>query len=70
MQKEILDTLTGLKSEVNHMKQDLHKIIEHLQDSSLTESEKVLVGETISKIKSGDESDLISHENLKKDLGL
>ncbi len=70
VQREILDTLTGLKQEVNHLKVDMHQLIEYLEDTRLTEEEKELLYQSIAKIKAGDESDFVSHEDLKRKLGL
>jgi len=70
VQHEILDTLTGLKNEVGHLKSDMHRIISYLEDTRLTEQERSLLHDRLSKIKRGDESDFISHEKLKQELGL
>ncbi|MBI1970616.1 hypothetical protein HYS47_02640 [Candidatus Woesearchaeota archaeon] len=70
VQHEILDTLTGLKNEVSHLKNDMHRIIGYLEDARLTEQERSLLDDRLSKIKRGDESDFISHERLKQELGL
>jgi len=42
----------------------------NLEDTRLTEEEKKLLDESIAKVKAGDESDFISHEDLQKELGL
>ncbi len=70
VQKEILDTLTGLKEEVSYIKQKMHYMIEFMEDTRLTEEEQRLVDKTILKIRSGDKSALISHAALKKEIGL
>ena len=70
VQKEMLDTLTGLKQDVSHLKQDMHYIMEYLEDTRLTAEEKKLLDESIAKVKAGDESDFVSHEDLKEELGL
>jgi len=70
VQKEMLDTLTGLKRDISHLKQDMHYIIGYLEDTRLTTEEKRLLDKSIAKVKSGDESNFISHEELKKRLGL
>jgi hypothetical protein len=70
MQKEILDTLTGLKQDVSHLKSDMHHVMEYLEDTRLTPEEKQLVDQSIAKAKAGDTSGLTSHEDLKKELGL
>jgi len=70
IQKEILNTLTGLKSEVDHIKKDMHQIIEFFEDTRLTEEERKLIDKSVAKIRSGNESSFISHNNLKKELGL
>ena len=67
-QKEILETLTGLKKDMNHLKKDVHHIMEYLEDSRLTEEEKKLLDKSIAKVRAGDQSDFISHEDLKKEL--
>ena len=69
VQKEMLNTLTGLKQEVVHLKQDIHYILEYLEDTRLTVEEKKLLDESIVKIKSGNKSGFISHAELKKKLG-
>jgi len=70
IQKEILNTLTGIKSEVDHIKKDMHQIIEFFEDTRLTEEERRLIDKSVAKIRSGNESSFISHNNLKKELGL
>ena len=69
VQREILDTLSGLKEEVNHLKKDMHQVIEYLEDSRLTGEEKVLVQQSIAKMKAGS-SNFISHRQLKQKLKL
>ena len=69
-QEEIMGTLTGIKQEVDHLKQDLHYIIEFIEDTRLSAEEKKLLDESIAKVKGGEKSGFISHENLKKELGL
>ena len=70
VQQGILETLTGLKEDVSHLKQDMHAIMELLEDTRLTEEEKELIDQSLVKIKTKDTSDFVSHENLKKKLGL
>lgn len=48
----------------------MHHIMEFLEDTRLTAEEKKLLDESIAKVKAGDESDFVSHEDLKKELGL
>ena len=69
MQKVMLDTLTGLKEEVNYLKKDIHYIKECLEDKKLTVEEKKILDESIAKVKSGDQLDVVSHNDLKKELG-
>lgn len=70
MQKEILDTLTGLKAEVTHLKKDMHHLIEFIEDSRLTEEERTLLDKSVARIRSGNRSGFTSHQELKKELGL
>lgn len=70
VQEEILETLTGLKQEVNHLKVDMHNLIEYLEDTRLTEEEKELLDQSIAKIKAGDESGFVSHQDIKRKLGI
>jgi len=69
IQKEMLDTLTGLKQEVGHLKQDIHYILEYLEDTRLTAEEKKLLDKSIANVKMGNKSSFISQEDLKKKLG-
>lgn len=68
VQREILDTLTGLKEDVTHLKKDMHHIMEFLEDKQLSGKEKKLLDECIAKVKAGNESDFVSHEDLKKEI--
>jgi hypothetical protein len=70
IQREVLNTLTGLKEEMGNMKEDLHYIKEYLEDSRLSAEEKKILDESIAKIKRGDKSGFVSHEQLKKELGI
>ena len=70
IQKQVLDTLTGIQEDVHHLKKDMHHIMEHLEDTKLTPEEKQLLDARIAKTKAGDTSGLISHKDLKKELGL
>ena len=45
-------------------------MIEFMEDTRLTEEEKKLIDKTITKVKSKDHSEFISHQILKKELGL
>ena len=68
--EEIMDTLTGIKQDVDHLKQDLHYLIEFIENTRLSAEEKKLLDESITKVKEGNTSGFIAHENLKKELGL
>ena len=45
-------------------------ITEYIEDRRLTARERKLVGASLEKIKKGDKYGFISHEKLKKELGL
>lgn len=68
-QKEVLKTLSGLRRDVDDLKQDIHRIMKVLEDTLLTNEEKKLVSESIAKIETGNTKDFVSHESLKKELG-
>ena len=70
IQKEILNTLTGIKGEMNNLKVDVHQIKEFLEDTKVTEEERKLLDESIAKAKVNDATGSISHEDLKKELNL
>ncbi|HIJ11730.1 TPA: hypothetical protein HA278_06745 [Candidatus Woesearchaeota archaeon] len=70
VQKEMLDTLTGLKQDVDDLKHDMHFIRKYLEDSRLTSEEKELVDRTIANVGKKNESNFVSHEDLKNELGL
>ena len=70
IQKEILSTLTGIKDEMDNLKVDVHQIKEFLEDTKLTEEERKLLDESVAKVKAGNTSDFVSHEDLKKELNL
>ncbi len=70
VQEKMLDTLTGLKQDVSHLKQDIHYIMEYLEDTRLTTEEKKLLDESIAKVKAGDESGFVDHKEAKKELGI
>ena len=66
--REIFELLTGIKEEVIHLKEDMHHVLEYIEDSRLSEEEKLMVGESLVRIKKGEK--FISHEQVKKELGL
>ena len=70
IQQTILDTLTGLRKEVTHLKGDVHYLIEALEDMRLTPEEKKLLDGCVTRAKAGTVSGFVSHEKLKKELGL
>lgn len=70
VQQVIMDTLTGLQQEVQHIKADVHQIMELFEDTRLTEEEQKLVEACIAKVKAGDKSAFVSHKDLKKELCL
>lgn len=65
VQKEMLDTLTGLRQDVNHMKQDVHFIMEYLEDTRLTAEEKKLLDESIKNEKAGKLTSLKVLKNVR-----
>lgn len=70
IQKEILDTLTGLKDDMDDLKKDMHEIKEHLEDTHLTEEERRQLEKSMAKIRAGDESEFTSLEEVKDELGI
>ena len=62
VEKEMLNTLTGLRMDINHLKQDMHYIMEYLEDTQLTVEEKKLLDESIQNERAGK---LISLKELK-----
>ncbi len=70
VQQAILETLTGLREEVTHLKSDVHYLIEAVEDTRLTTEEKKLLDGCITRAKAGTGSGFVSHEKLKKELGL
>src|SRR3989338_7891836 len=51
VQQAILDTLTGLREEVTHLKGDVHYLIEAVEDVRLTTEEKKLLDDCIARVK-------------------
>lgn len=70
VQKEMLDTLTGLRQDVNHLKRDMHQLKEILEDTRLTNEEKEILDASITKARTGKKESFVSQEELKKELGL
>ncbi len=70
IQKEMLHTLVSLKQDIGSLKQDIDYIKEHIEDSQLSDEERFLLEKSITEVKSCDESNFVSSEDLKKQLGL
>ena len=69
-QKQVLSTLTEMKSSVETLKKDMDYLKDHIKDTKLSEEERKLLNNSISKVISGDTSDFIPWKNAKKQLGI
>jgi len=69
-QKQILGTLSEMKSSIETLKKDINYLTEYIEDTKLTEEERKQLEESISKIKSGNTSDFVSWKTAKKELGM
>ncbi len=67
-QKQILGTLSEMKNSIETLKKDIGYIMEYIEDTKLTDEERKQLGESISKIKSGNTSDFVSWKTAKKEL--
>ena len=69
VEKEMLNTLTDLRQDVNHLKQDMHYILEYLEDTQLTMEEKKLLDESIENEKAGKLTSLKELKNVRNRSG-
>ena len=69
-ESRILHKLNNIEKEISDMKKEMKMITEYIEDRRLTARERKLVGASLEKIKKGDKYGFISHEKLKKELGL
>ena len=65
VEKEMLNTLTGLRMDINHLKQDMHYIMEYLEDTQLTVEEKKLLDESIQNERAGKLTSLKELKNVR-----
>ena len=65
-QKQILGTLSEMKSSIETLKKDINYLTEYIEDTKLTEEERKQLDESISKIKGGNTSDFVSWKTAKK----
>ncbi len=56
-QKQILGTLSEMKSSIETLKKDINYLTEYIEDTKLTEEERKQLDESISKIKTGNTSE-------------
>ncbi len=70
IQVQVLETLTGLKNELKHLKKDVHQIMEFLEDGKLSSHEKDLIESSMLKVRDSDESDFESEEDVKEKLDI
>lgn len=68
MQKQILGTLTDVKSSIEALKKDVSYLMKYIEDTKLTEEERKQLSESISKIRAGDSSNFVSWKQAKKEL--
>lgn len=69
-QKQILGTLSEMKSSIETLKKDINYLTEYIEDTKLTEEERKQLNESISKINAGNTSDFVSWKTAKKELGM
>lgn len=69
-ESRILNKLGRIERDITIMRKELDTISEYFADSRLTAQERRMVERSLKKIKKGDRSGFISHEKLKKELGL
>ena len=69
-QKQILGTLSEMKSSIETLRKDVNYITEYIEDTKLTEEERKQLEDSISKIKSGSTSDFVSWKKTKKEIGM
>lgn len=69
-QENVLTKLDCVINKVEEMDREIHSIKEDLEDTRLSEEEKKMVGNLMSKIKLGDTSDFVSLKDARKILGV
>ena len=69
-QKQILGTLTEMRSNIEILRKDVDYLTEYIEDTKLTEEERKQLDESIAKIRTGDTSDFVSWKRAKKELGM
>ncbi|MBI2651943.1 hypothetical protein HYX00_00635 [Candidatus Woesearchaeota archaeon] len=69
-QKQILSTLSEMKSSIETLKKDINYLTEYIEDTKLTEEERKQLDESISKVRAGNPSDFVSWKTAKKKLGM
>jgi len=69
-QKQILGTLSEMKSSIETLRKDVNYITEYIEDTKLTEEERKQLDESISKIKANNTSDFVSWKKTKKEIGM
>ena len=68
MPQQVVKRLNNLQKTVDNLKMEVSKIKEMVEDSILTEEEAKLLEASLHKIKSGDTSDFVPLEKVKKAL--
>lgn len=68
MQKQILGTLTEVKSSIEALKKNVSYMMKYIEDTKLTEEERKQLSESITKIRAGNTSDFVSWKQAKKEL--
>ena len=69
-QKQILGTLSEMKSSIETLRKDVSYLTEYIEDTKLTEEERKQLDESVSKIRAGNTSDFVSWKTAKKELGM
>ena len=69
-QKQILGTLSEMKSNIETLRKDVNYITEYIEDTKLTGEERKQLEQSMSKIKAGDTSDFVSWKKAKKEIGI
>ncbi len=69
-QKQILGTLSEMKSNIETLRKGVNYITEYIEDTKLTGEERKQLEQSMSKIKAGDTSDFVSWKKAKKEIGI
>ena len=59
-----------IMNKLDRVERAMNEILEHISDAKLTDEERKELNASLSKIKSGDNSDFASWKAAKKELGM